>query len=65
MLAKGRLDPTTSPLFSPNGPDMINAQLLQSMVDASNDGIVVAEKEGQPPGRTGARTGRNVRSSEI
>ncbi|WP_409310617.1 PAS domain-containing protein [Pseudomonas putida] len=25
---------------------MINAQLLQSMVDASNDGIVVAEKEG-------------------
>lgn len=25
---------------------MINAQLLQSMVDASNDGIVVAEQEG-------------------
>ncbi|GLO42808.1 hypothetical protein PPUN15366_44550 [Pseudomonas putida] len=29
-----------------NGPNMINAQLLQSMVDASNDGIVVAEQEG-------------------
>jgi PAS domain S-box-containing protein len=28
------------------GQDMINAQLLQSMVDASNDGIVVAEQEG-------------------
>ncbi len=26
---------------------MINAQLLQSMVDASNDGIVVAEQEGE------------------
>lgn len=25
---------------------MINAQLLQSMIDASNDGIVVAEQEG-------------------
>jgi len=25
---------------------MINAQLLQSMVDASNDGIVVCEQEG-------------------
>lgn len=30
-----------------NGPHMINAQLLQSMVDASNDGIVVAEQEGE------------------
>ncbi|WP_213875241.1 PAS domain-containing protein [Pseudomonas sp. dw_358] len=26
---------------------MINAQLLQRMIDASNDGIVVAEKEGE------------------
>jgi len=26
---------------------MINAQLLQMVIDASNDGIVIAEKEGE------------------
>ena len=45
-MAKGRFAGLYYQVPLLHGLDMINAQLLQSMIDASNDGIVVAEQEG-------------------